>query len=45
MENLNLADSHSTYSSDGKQSVPPYTETIVQLTKKAYIQLKWDANY
>ena len=45
MENLNAPQNSSIDQPDSGKDGTPFSQTMVQLTKQAYIQLKWDSRY
>jgi transposase len=45
MDNMNPFQNSSTDQSESGKNGTPFSQTMVQLTKQAYIQLKWDSRY
>lgn len=45
MESISPSPSSSTYQPDSGTKETPFAQTIIQLTKQQYIQLKWNSRY
>ena len=45
MENMNASQNSSIDQPESGKNGTPFSDTMVQLTKQAYIQLKWDSRY
>jgi hypothetical protein len=45
MENMNAPQNSSIYQPESGKKETPFAQTMVQLSKQEYIQLKWDSRY
>jgi hypothetical protein len=45
MENLNAPQNSTIDQAESGKNRTPFSQTMVQLTQQAYIQLKWDSRY